>query len=71
MANNKVHGSNLLIEPSGDGTAIGDEVDFIMGYEKFKNIDVKFVAGFFLPGSAFIPPADIASRTRFQVEYNF
>lgn len=71
VADNDVHGSNLLIDPAGANRDVGDEVDFILGLEKLKNIDVKLTVGFFMPGSAFRPSTDTASRTKLQIEYNF
>ena len=68
---NKLHGSDLLIEPNGNSKAIGDEIDLVLGYEKLWNIDLKLIVGFFRPGPAFSPFTDTASRTRFQIEYNF
>jgi alginate production protein len=71
VPDDKIHGSDLLVEPLGDLKLIGDEIDFLLGYEKLWNIDLKLIIGFFRPDSAFGSLKETASRTKFQVEYNF
>lgn len=66
-----VHGSNLLIDPSGETKALGEEIDLVFGYERLWNFDLELVVGFFRPGPAYDPNTDTASLTKLQVEYNF
>jgi hypothetical protein len=66
-----IHGGNLLIEPWGRQTDIGDEIDFIAGYEKLWNIDLELIVGVFRPGTAFAPFNDTAVRSKLEIEFNF
>jgi alginate production protein len=70
-AYDKIHGSDLLADPTGASKAVGDEIDFILGLEKIKNVDIELTVGFFRPGEAFNPNTNIASNAKLQIEYNF
>ena len=39
--------------------------------EEFQNLEIEVDVGAFMPGRAFAPPAATATRTSFQVKWNF
>jgi hypothetical protein len=55
----------LRLPPSDPNTRLGSEIDFVVGDEDLTGIDVKWVAGNFIPGRAF-PKGDrsVASRSK-------
>lgn len=72
LPNDRIRGSNLVRVPAGDFPEIGDEIDVIVGMEQFNNVEVEFNFGVFRPGDAFEDPeAPNATRTSFQIRYNF
>ena len=61
----------LAAEPSGRSRRVGSEIDLIVGLvEVLDRLDVKAVAGYFLPGSAF-SRADGAWIVGSEVQFRF
>jgi alginate production protein len=65
-----LRGAELDADPSGLSKRLGSEIDVVMGYEELKDIDVKLVLGYFIPGRAF-PKADSSFFVNFEIEWEF
>jgi ubiquinone/menaquinone biosynthesis C-methylase UbiE len=70
VADNRLR-SDLDVEPTGDNPFIGSAVDLIIGMEEFQNLEIEVDVAAFMPGRAFAPPAATATRTSFQLKWNF
>jgi alginate production protein len=70
VADNRLR-SDLDVDPTGDNPFIGSAVDLILGMEEFDNLEIEVDVAAFMPGRAFAPPAATATRTSFQVKWNF
>ncbi len=64
-------GSRLRRTPQGASKDIGNSLDLILGIEKWSPLEIEFVLGYFVPGSAFVSTADPAWFGALQVEWNF
>jgi alginate production protein len=63
--------ADLDVDPTGDNPFIGSAVDLIIGMEEIENLEIEVDLAAFMPGRAFAPPADTATRASFQFKWNF
>jgi alginate production protein len=69
-ASTTIRDSQLDADPSGLSKQLGSEIDLVVGYEERKEVDVKLVLGYFIPGKAF-PKADGSFFVNFEIEWEF
>jgi alginate production protein len=69
-ASTTIRDSQLDADPSGLSKRLGSEIDLVVGYEERKDVDVKLVLGYFIPGKAF-PKADSSLFVSFEIEWEF
>jgi alginate production protein len=65
-----IRGAELDADPSGISKRLGSEIDLVVGYEELRDIDLKWVLGYFIPSKAF-PKADGSLFVNFEVEWEF
>ncbi|NOT13765.1 MAG: alginate export family protein [Methylococcaceae bacterium] len=71
-ASDRISGDDLNTNPTGLNSDIGSELDLVAGYQEIKNINTKFVLGYFWPGRAFPETAsDGAFLAKLQARYSF
>jgi alginate production protein len=71
-ASDRISGDDLNTNPTGLNSDIGSELDLVAGYQEIKNINTKFVLGYFWPGRAFPETAsDGAFLAKLQIRYSF
>jgi alginate production protein len=58
-------------DPNGDSRDLGHGVDIVIGFREIENFDVEFVAGTFIPGSAFGSGSDPAYSVGFEFQFKF
>jgi hypothetical protein len=63
--------SNLDAVPDGRHRELGHEVDLVLGYQGFEDLNVALIAGAFFPGRAFDGDADNAYLVSFEIQYEF
>ena len=64
-----IRSAEIDADPSGLSKRLGSEIDLVVGYEKLKDIEVKCVLGYFIPGKAF-PKAASSFLTTLEIEWN-
>lgn len=57
-------------DPTGRSRSLGSEIDLIIGYEEFEDIELALALGYFIPGDAF-SESDNAFFARLEIQYNF
>lgn len=68
----RISGDDLDVNPTGLSKDVGSELDFVAGYQEIKNLNTKFVLGYFWPGRAFPETASGGSFLgKFEIRYSF
>ncbi len=62
---------NLKLDPDGNSTDLGNEIDLIAGYRFKPHHKGSLILGWFQPGSAFPNDADDAMYAELKLEYLF
>ena len=69
-ASKKIRGSPIDADPTGLSRSLGSEIDLVVGYEEIRNVNVKLVLGYFIPGEAFAETDD-AFFANFEIQFSF
>ncbi len=67
----RIRGTDIEYEPSGQNDAIGDSLDLVVSVEPRKNLTIQALAGLFSPGKAFDDETRDAWLGRVELEYEF
>jgi hypothetical protein len=67
----EIRQSALEAQPTGRDRELGQEIDFVVGFEAFEGLDLRGFLGYFRPGKAFSADADDAFLARLEIEFDF
>jgi hypothetical protein len=66
----RIRDTSIDADPTGRSKRLGTEIDLIIGYEEFRNVEMKLALGYFIPGKA-LRKADNAFFAGAEIEWGF